>query len=1090
MNLENFQQILLASVSGDPTEAHQAIAQFQQEYYPDYINFNLQSLINPINERIPPIAIIYLYREVSSRQLFKYPELTLHFIQNFAENVTTQFCSPTIPDNFKMMLAYILALLHLYIRRVNQNMSILQYLFTTFNSIPDLRKYIMKCLTEIALSSPDYGGVQLDDMMKVVLEDMQNMSLFVIRYQLFMALAKNNLENEGFHQLFTQFFFNFPLELAEDILKTTANFADENSIFFQPHLEAVLIRIRDIALNRELDESIRNLAILCFLSIAKGFPEMCKFNDVFFGIVLPCFVQIISEIDDDSPWEYDPNYSSPCQTALDVIGSIFELVENPLTLNIVFSLMKPVLTNSETPWQIYYAFCSMISEIPCYGCLDFFVGAPPNKENDTKQNENKETHQDQVIFFNFLKELMKPVVHPRVRISVLDAIKSFFKQITSNFPYTPFLLPDLTNYAINDEFPEVRLRAFSALNALFHETIFCSDIDKYYIEYISELIPKLIEEIPKQPIEIKSLILKCIGRIMSETKNLFTVFLNPIIISLVNLIKTERDFSFQVRIMRCASLTLSCIEYLNTNISQKAILTCMMFFKYSLVLYNRCTNEKETKSIILSLKVFITLIGKEISPYVQHILPHVLQNASKPITIERVETFNNIYGLASLFINVPSIKKEINNNTKSYVSRSEVIEVANSLSLLASIIQADPNSQSYVENASMIAKNWICNEFIIEGVITPSWHVLYASFRRLKTPEFSCFYMECYITLVSNILSSDGKIGQSCYSNFLSLFVTVLILSLKKNIDCNPALIIKVLQVNNQLLDMFITEKLSKCNIMKSYQSYDINDKEVSFITQHIGKILTILEKSVSMFPEIVVPFIAETLLPKATEYLNNFDVIMTGIEIMYIFLKNHEDSEKAFSLIQYLMTVIPQVDQYDVAFLIIEKLGCLLAKYPIPDPQFADSILMFLNDIIIQQGDHEQYELNSDHANVALAKLIKSSFSVLDHVKAAQIIIDCSPLWHDVSGSSIYYSVIADLIAQKVFDEAEEDWVDVFFQRILNGYMNEHFRDDVAFKFAQLFRDGLQNPQYAKSLETAISELDEIKMSIFNKIMSLTGDE
>ena len=118
MDLETFQENLLGTLVGDQETRDEAINNLETLKKIDYASFlslALESIENPANNRIPPIAITRIYTEAKNKDLFEDEKSLIIFIDIFTSNITAELLSENIEDHFKKLLSTILALIHVYV---------------------------------------------------------------------------------------------------------------------------------------------------------------------------------------------------------------------------------------------------------------------------------------------------------------------------------------------------------------------------------------------------------------------------------------------------------------------------------------------------------------------------------------------------------------------------------------------------------------------------------------------------------------------------------------------------------------------------------------------------------------------------------------------------------------------------------------------------------------------------------------------------------------------------------------------------------------------------------------------------------------
>ena len=138
----------------------------------------------------------------------------------------------------------------------------------------------MNCIYEIAIADPDLGGFDYKNLLEILVDDPENESLCIPRIHLYFALAKDRADEDIFHEMFDSIILQplFTPDYTSTVIQSIANFSDINGYFFTIHAAELFEKLLSISLNPEVEPEIRDLAILCTVSIVRNAPEMCKYH--------------------------------------------------------------------------------------------------------------------------------------------------------------------------------------------------------------------------------------------------------------------------------------------------------------------------------------------------------------------------------------------------------------------------------------------------------------------------------------------------------------------------------------------------------------------------------------------------------------------------------------------------------------------------------------------------------------------------------------------------------------------------------------------------------------------------------------------
>ncbi|KAK8887140.1 importin subunit beta-3 [Tritrichomonas musculus] len=1080
-DLQSFQNLLLNTLDIDEQTRNQAentLLNFKNSNYECYIDYEINSIINPINERIPRISITHLYREAKSGQLFDNEEITKKFASNFTSNITNQLLSPNIEDQFKINLSSILAILHVHIYKIYQDITIPKYILNAYLNFPQVKKYLMSCVYEIAIVDPDLGGFSLNDIIKILCDDLSDQNLFVQRLHLYFALVKNKPDLQIFDSLFEPLIIApmDNLEFGFHILKSIANFSDINSYFFFPYVITLFGKLIRISLNADLPDQFRNLALICISSIVKNAPKMCKSIPDFYQNFIARLVLIVSEIKDgeinDDLWEYNPNDDRPCMQALDTINSIDDSLRSEVGFRIIAQIYQPILQLSveldpNSPlstcfkygadsWQAKYAVISSLSEIMNPYC-DFNSIAS---------------------FLDIIIPLLNLQVHLPIRISIYRYIKS----ACSRLIIIDGIGKDIDivfQIAFKENTSITKQCAFRVLVAFFSDSIVqhCSKVNGKLIidQLFNRYYELLINEIQNQPFEISKYIIMCIGYMAKAYKKNFLKYFMMTATTLSSLLQLSPDLSVSIKIIYSFANSL---EYVSIGKQPDLKAICAQFLQLAIHLFsNDTTSEEEADELVQSISTFLCKLKGDGFQFVNEAIPRVLLLANKSINIERVDTFESIFGLSSLYIQIPSP----DNTLKQYAIRNDVIDVKQALQILFVIIRSSENSLQYIDQITQIAKHWICSEFFIEDVVFYSWEVLKSLLEYSKENlYFIEFCLQAYIESMDNY-------GSLIFLSKILHNISKFLRSAEKIKWSNQEMFVKLLVGLPKLVSYVISVKLEYSNTMHKFNNYDYQDKKLN----DINVLMAIVNDYISCYYEISMDvsfeFLKDNIIPMIFQSIDNYELMNFSVEFIYnlYFYKQPEiDAVIQFSdkIIENILKLTPDIAKENTVQFLHEILGNIYYNFKLQNKvEYVDKLVNFYYHYITYDIDGEnpvEYDETSDYANVALSKILLNNLDVMSNpVNAVDLWDRCKPLWYAVKDSCFYFAFMVNLIYQKSFlQELDIYWIDSYLLAILKDYNVEKIGKENLIQISKLLSMEMETEKGIETVQNILDNNDDIK--------------
>ncbi|OHS96958.1 hypothetical protein TRFO_36913 [Tritrichomonas foetus] len=1056
MNIEQFQEVLLGMYSSDMNigqASREIIQNFKEADYSSYINFLIQ-LICSNNDRIINISITLLFTEVKSQAVFQNQEIALQVLQNFTSIITNVLTSPVIQDNFKMIMSTILAFLHVYIFRLNSNVSIPTYILTQFNQIISIRKYLIHCVFEIVVADPNFGGFSFDDLLKILVTSPEDLSLFTPRIHLFFAIAMNASNIPTLHEIFPSLLSNCPEGNLRDLLISISDFAERSAYFFLPHLEPLVQKLCQISVSQNFDFDIRNPSIIALGSIAKGAPEMCATSQCYYLPVLQAMITIAAEIEEDSPWDYDANYNFPHQTALEALNIIFASLESqkifqPMTQIIISVLSKPDLT-----WQAAYAVLSATAEMDSMSLSSFL------------DNENRD------FFINFLGMIARFInleTHPRVRYAAYNLVAKLSPNIHHEKQFHEEIMNKVINLTLTENNPYAKKCAYKCLTVFLSQTYTNKNND-----YLQTLLPALNNEIRTQPPEFFVYILRCMGHLMKAAReDSVTYFpaISKLTASILSSNTTNPEFlPIRVEAIKCFSLAV-------THVPKNPIIKaqCLYFYQNSIQLLNSVV-EKDAISLYDAVHTLILNIGEQIEPYVPAILPKILADASKAISIEQQNPFGEDIMLPSLFIKIPSSNNAINQ----YASKTDVDDVYYALEILDALVSCDPNFLNYGEQVLGIVGNWICNDFAIDKLKSICWETLSKILRRFHN-------IQIIDAVFHNYLNSIEKYGNSLLLHKIMMTVNSALSIAKACKWENLEYFASFLKTLPVLADYVIEAKQQKIIKMQQFNNLDLANREISQLDTVLSSISSAIKTCFSINMPLTGQFYNEMIGPKTEEYLQNDVTLIFGITMTTAYIIGTGDRERMIAFIDYLIKNTTQFTREDdLVISSFFSLGQLFSKFPLENPQLAMHYLEFFAEYFNLdelQSDTDQMTNISDYANICLAKFCMANHAVLDHVAMISTFIDALPLWEAPEDSDKYFQFLVSAMENHWID-VYDDWIAFVIGHIITGVATQQYSEATRLRFRQCFIEMSRIPEKREYINNELIRMNEARQIQFRELM------
>lgn len=1087
MDVEQFQEVLIGVVTeGQIAEAEGIIQNLIDSKYDLYLQLLMNSIQQIDKPKIFNVSVTLMCREVKSKRIFADQDLALEVIQDLTPLVANILQSPKVEDNFKKIMAYVLAHLHIFIYRSISNTDIPTYLLTIYNQMPEIRKYLVFCISEISFNDEEYGGFGIEDLCTVVTDNINDEATYIPKLNLFFSIAMRNIDNEDLHKIFPDLFSACPQSQIMDMLKAFSNFAEHSSIFFQPFLEPLVQRFCEIAQDTDNDIKLRNSAMNCLTSMAEGATELYQSSEEYYAPVFKTLIQVAAEINDDSPWEYDANNDEPYQIALDSIAILFEKFQNVDIFIPIIEMAINVLQQDDVPWQTAYASISALAEINMITMNTIF--------ESSKEEVQK-------MLFEKLATFLDIECNPRTRIAVYNFIWKLsqhgviFPLVTEKNKYTQILIEPLEVVMILEDNRIAKKIAYQA----YAQFISQSTSQKTNL-YCERFYPQLEKELQTlEDNDFKIYIVRLIGPIVKLARDDSIKYFQNIFQISVALMR-DKDPNVRAEAVRCFALASAYIpKKRDNNVTQ----FCARFLVGGIktLEFETALNEESLEHLYEAIHYLIKAIGHYVAPIVPHIIQKVLEDSNKPISVEQADSLddNDVFNNRSLYIRI----SPKNSHIKQFVRKFEVAEVEHSLMILEALIHSDPNFRQYIDEIYNINDNWLANEYPIEPLQIKCWTILDAlneifmynfnnadddsnldeikveSLKQIQT-VFRCYIcnidkrsspilMSIMLKVTSDAISFASKLKWIADESFEKILQTILPL----------------------LNDLFVMKE-KKIKEMEEYATIDLSDKMISHLDSCLNFVTELISSCFELQPEITNEFYNGTIGTKIDEYLESDVTKIFGVTITCSYIIYTKDLEKMLSFCEILMSYALLFDRPDdLQLAALSSLGKLLYEFPIGNKENADLFLTFFNQFFqteqIEKSDEASIMI-SDYANVAFAKFILMNYKHFKPSDIANDFLDAAPLWDDSEDCDYYFQCIELMLDNGWFwlkDVCGNDWPEFVLGQIITGFLTNQFEESTRIKFAKTFTRLLETEEQKEAIAKTLENSIECKRaSQFNKLL------
>ena len=1094
MDLENFRNALLGVNSNDPEiqkQCNEIIMSFQQENFLQYIQ-NLILITSDIHDCISAsVAILLLYREIKTGTLFGEIKASEHFWNQIVQIIPNVFLSDTIPSNIKMLISNIIALFAIEIFKTTGNNSIQQYVLSLYQQHPEFEMYILECIMEIIIGSDDMGGFSFEIVLALLTSQIRYEESFIPHCKLFFTAAMKFPDNQLLSHMFEEKYRNIPIQYLNDFLSVIDNFAEKSAIFFEAHLSSFIPFLCSIALNKECNS--RNMALFCLGSIAKGSPLMCSTRQEYYENVISCLFSVVSEINDDSPLDFDSldlNDNESYNIARDVIKTIAESNESSITyLECAEKIFQETSKQVPFSWQNVYAIAIIYTDFG-KNTINLIL---ENSESKDFSGRNDYTFLIQFVK-RFLPFLQDPNTNPRLKISIYNLFQSISSNLINFFQdgTADILLPIIKTMVLAENIKEVKIAAANALVSYFEGIS-----DKILIKFYPQSFNELLIILQNSPEYLYSSLIKGIGS-FAALGELFLPNLFKYISELCNYYFQTQDRHLKLQII--FSITKICYRFIS-DLSQytQDLIKMFLHFLNDLIQMIQIIDENSDPECTNCLLNILNFLKNRAIQFVPILLPYAIGKASEEIEIIQYQQFDSIQQSLHL-LQIPSDQAGI----KLYALHSDVNTVSFGLKLMNCLsFCMEKNITNFLEKYISIIQKWITNSYFIQEIKLNTWNLLYQisnnfinQYNKLKRQ----IYDENYITQnqITPEINENTLMEQLLIiKQLLHLFFTDFNLLIGKgDLSFNSQILFSLMHIledvtMNEWYDQdLIIESLNKlvlfsdCLIegkMKSiadsqHFSDPTNSKKIDEYNTILDYMSSLFQQFLNQYTELTIAFYRHSFLLRINQYLNEDISLDYGIQLMTDYINKIQSIDDATNWILYLFNIgIQRNDHSPKAFLLLTN---ILKEYELPG-QFAEELRIMFEGFLEKpdNGDNPEEDCFYDYCLAAFSVFIQKNENVINYESALNTWVYAFPVWNEFETSDYVYKFLATLFEErntKIFED-----LDRFLSNVLNNINCSMMSQETNDKFVVILNDIVHDPIYGKRIIDYVNSENNSKTKI-----------
>ncbi|OHS97201.1 hypothetical protein TRFO_36619 [Tritrichomonas foetus] len=1042
MDLNEFRNAILGANSNNPeqqSQCHNFIVQFRRKNFHQYITSNIMLVANQQDPTSACFAVTLIFSEAKTGNLFEDEDTIANFWNLYITCVPVVFQSAIFPHHIKIIVSNTVALFAIHVYNQTKNTFIQQFILKLFEEHPEYETYIINCIMEIVVGCEEMGGFPPQIISQFLVAPLRNENSYVPRCKLFFAVAMNAASDPNLSNLYISQYSSIPPQFLKDVLIIIDTFAEKSASFFEPHLGTIIPFLCSIGLDRNCEH--RNLALYCLGSIAQCDPNMCHHHPEFFQPVIHCLIQVMSEINDDTPFEYDPNNLESCTVASDVLKAITESSED---IQNYYSCVDQICIQTlqmpqGAPWPCLHAIVSAL--------FDMNPGRILICQNDDDGVENPNYQPIRDFVSRFIPFLTNPQTHQRVRIAIYKLYSLLSTSMLNYFQngVHDILLPVLKVMVTAETVKEVQIASAEALKSFFKQVL-PSVILKFFPQTFEEIIT-ILQHSP--PYLYRSLV-QCISYFASVDK-LFYPYLASYVSVLQNLYSQTTDIRLRFTII--ISMTNAFFMLKKTPPDVYAVLLCFLNDTITLIQNNRL--DETSHDCYTSIMNILHFLGHYAAPFVSVLLPKALERATEEIQINQYQQFESVES-SSMLIKIPSLQTGM----KCYALTSDVKTVVQSLQMMRQILTClSFNIRPHLYKYIAIVQKWITCQYYIPEVTIHAWYLLYSIIINfIEQPEI----MPLIPLVFDNFNISIGTGPKAFNKEIINIMTQVVELAHSKD-WVEQSRITELLSKLILYADQVLVEKTQFFEKIHHFLG-DQDTKEMSLFNETLDKIAYLFEIFLNCYTELSVSFIQQNYLQQINSYLLSPTSIIYGIDIMTFYIVKVNDLPTALSWIACLFDIGIKCDETSIhAFNFLIK---VLSAYLLPQ-DFALKLQSKFEEFLQnpELGEQDNLAGISDAALAAFTVFIQKNTAFIDNDSALNTWCQAFPVWKENETSNYVYEFLASMYENRSNSVFSEENFGRFLSNVINVMGTLMMSNEITERFGQIIRNLVNDPIHGRMI-------------------------
>ncbi|OHS98961.1 hypothetical protein TRFO_34693 [Tritrichomonas foetus] len=1066
MDINTFQQILVSLNSQDNntrTQAEEVFTSFMQTNYLGFLELLVLFMSNSDSALIRKQCVIYLFTTARRDSLFLTPQVLNFLWPKLKEHYVEILSSTIFPPEGKDLFCSIIALCASLSYSLNRSTEIQLFLLTCLETHPTLVKYVALSLTELFIAADSTCGISFQNILTIVNSDISS----VTNAALFFSIAALDPNEEVLHRAFEEILRAIQPQDISEFLKVVMNFAETSASFFGPHMPGFTEYLCQVALNRNLGIE-RNYAMMCMASIARGAPQMCQVsNEKFIFPVIQCIISVISEIDDDAPWEYDTNDTSSNVIAKDSFGIIAKACGNQTFYNFFIDLMNQVLSKPDQPWQVVYAFITALADLDITTLSSFVITNDKNVRSDQMLPVVK-------ISLQILPYIQNLNCHPRIRHATYEVITQLCRYIGPYYQTEAgqYVLPTLKDLIFKETHPITSKSVIQCLTAFFSNVTSKDLITDFDINF-----RELISMLSTAPNDLKPLIARCLGFYAKAGNNQFTKYFPIMAEAMLNLVN---DPNVMVRISAIEAFAISCYKI---QVPNEYLYVCSDFLgKIIEILKSPKKNdlsEKQLENSNIAICILIGRLGPYFKPFADKVVPDAIQEASASIEVTSVGAMDFTNEGFSFQMQIPVINVS---GAKQFVNKADVQSVCKALDIINTAEGAlKKDFIRYLEPTINIAQQWLSSQYHIEQIKIIACNIMH-----------SCIPVALSNNTAAQIipLTADlylKNVTLICSQRFIKSLIRMVQRAMFIRID-NQMLglehYVKILKTMPPLIELTLERKNKILIGQQQWQTGELNDREVDKQDEVLGHIADLLKQCFKGIPQLTIPFFQQQMMHKFVEYIQREESQVMAIIVWteYIIASNDLQNLQLFLPALFNFASMKNIDLSSLAF---DNIGYLFTSINFERENVHNCYLFFKQEMNKDYMVEQEFSQITDHALIALTKIIIKYQAELKNRNVLSFWFEMLPIWDASDTCDIVYSFLATLLEEKNDAIFNEDNYERIVSLITSSAFSDFTKEATSIRFSRLIKEMALNPNFAEMTQNVYNTLNPTHQETFMRLLN-----